>query len=123
LLLCPAVLAGLARTVDSWTVRFQAGAEPSAATARVVIDAAGRRSHRLVPHGARWRVDDRLSCSFMRAEAVSLPAGAAHIEVEAEGWWYAAPIPGGASQHLGRRAALKRASRLQAPKPHLASQE
>ena len=96
LLLCPAVLAGLARTVDGWTVRFQAGAEPSAATARVVIDAAGRRSQRLVPHGARWRVDDRLSCSFIRAEAVSLPAGAVHIEAEAEGWWYAAPIPGGA---------------------------
>jgi flavin-dependent dehydrogenase len=96
LLLSPAALTGLARTADGWTVRFQAEAEPSAVTTRIVIDAAGRRSQGLVPHGARRRVDDRLSCAFIRAEAVSLPAGVIQIEAEAEGWWYAAPIPGGA---------------------------
>ena len=94
LLLCPAALTGLARTVDGWTVRFQTGAEPSAATTRIVIDAAGRRSQGLVAHGARRSVDDRLSCSFIRAGAVSLPVGVIHIEAEALGWWYAAPIPG-----------------------------
>jgi flavin-dependent dehydrogenase len=96
LLLSPAAVTGLARTADGWTVRFQAEAEPSAVTTRIVIDAAGRRSQVLVPHGARRRVDDRLSCAFIRAEAVSLPAGVIHIEAEAEGWWYAAPVPGGA---------------------------
>ena len=96
LLLSPAALTGLARTAEGWTVRFEAEAEPSAMTARIVIDAAGRRSQALVPHGARRRVDDRLSCAFIRAEAVSLPAGVIHIEAEAEGWWYAAPVPGGA---------------------------
>ena len=96
LLLSPAALTGLARTADGWTVRFQAEAEPSAVTARIVIDAAGRRSQGLVPHGARRRVDDRLSCAFIRAEAVPLPAGVIHIEAEAEGWWYAAPVPGDA---------------------------
>jgi flavin-dependent dehydrogenase len=96
LLLSPAALTGLARTGVGWTIRFQAGAEHSAVTARILVDAAGRRSQVVAPHGARRRADDRLSCAFISAEAVSLPAGIIHIEAEAEGWWYAAQVPGGA---------------------------
>ena len=60
-----------------------------------MIDAAGRGPRWLAPHGARRRIFDRLCCAWMRTSRAALPAGVVHIEAEAEGWRYAAPIPDG----------------------------
>jgi flavin-dependent dehydrogenase len=95
-LISPATLTALARTPAGWRATFDREGDSCHATCRLVIDAAGRRSRFLSSHGARRRIQDKLSCAWIRAQDVALPAGIVQIEPEADGWWYAAPVPQGA---------------------------
>jgi flavin-dependent dehydrogenase len=95
-MIAPAKLIALERAADGWRVTIDRQGEMLHAGGRLVIDAAGRRSRWLTPYGARRRIEDRLCCAFIRAQDVALPAGVVQIEAEADGWWYAAPIPRGA---------------------------
>ena len=93
ILVCPALATRVERAGDGWIVGFNHPMGRRKVAARLIIDAAGRGSRCLVPHGASRRNADRLVCAWIRARGVALPAGVAQIEAEAEGWWYAAPLP------------------------------
>lgn len=60
--------------------------------ARLIIDASGRRSR--LGTATRMR-RGKLSCAWLRASGVTLPAGVVQIEAEAEGWWYCSALPAG----------------------------
>lgn len=95
-LISPANVVALERAPDGWRVTLDRQGEQFHATCRLLIDAAGRRSRLLAAHGARRHIQDKLSCAWIRAQHVVLPAGMVQIEPEAGGWWYAAPLPQGA---------------------------
>jgi flavin-dependent dehydrogenase len=80
---------------EGWRMTLAHAQGTTEVRARTVIDASGRSSRLLAPHGARRRVDDRLICGWVRAARADLPPGVTQIEAEAEGWWYAAPLPDG----------------------------
>jgi len=90
----PARPVALARADGGWRVTLAGDGGATEVGARMVIDASGRSSRLLRPHGARRRVDDRLVCGWTRVRT-ALPGGVTQIEAEADGWWYAAPLPGG----------------------------
>src|SRR5689334_13599079 len=60
-------------------------------TARLVIDASGRRSR--FDSSARERAG-KLCCAWLRARDASLPPGIVQVEAEVDGWWYCTPLPG-----------------------------
>jgi 2-polyprenyl-6-methoxyphenol hydroxylase-like FAD-dependent oxidoreductase len=88
-----AKLIAVERYSNGWRVRCERKGREFHFTTRLMIDAAGRRSRWLASHGAVRRIHDRLSCAWIRAQEVDLPMGIVHIEAEADGWWYAAPVP------------------------------
>ena len=94
-LLAPVRLLELSRTGDSWLAEVTREGRPMTLRARVVLDAGGRASKTLACHGGRRVVGDRLICASVRAQRARLPAALTQIEAEAEGWWYASPLPGG----------------------------
>jgi flavin-dependent dehydrogenase len=96
LLLSPAKVVRVARAADGWLVTFEREGNRYRATSRLLMDAAGRGSRNLAGLGIPRRIQDKLGCAWIRANGVTLPAGMVQIEAEAEGWWYAAPIPAGA---------------------------
>jgi flavin-dependent dehydrogenase len=94
ILLAPARPLALARDGDGWRLRLEVGGQVLDLGARLIVDAAGRASRLLSGLGPRRAADDRLVCAWLRARA-DLPDGVTQIEVEAGGWWYAAPLPHG----------------------------
>ncbi|MCO8163469.1 NAD(P)/FAD-dependent oxidoreductase [Pseudomonas sp. 21LCFQ010] len=80
---------------DGWQLTLRSSDDREhAVRARVVIDAAGRTS--------RWnealhhRHDDLVGVSaLLTASATHSPAALTTVETVANGWWYAAPVPGG----------------------------
>jgi 2-polyprenyl-6-methoxyphenol hydroxylase-like FAD-dependent oxidoreductase len=66
-------------------------------TAELVIDASGRRAVVARRQGAGRQVDDRLAALVTTvAPAVApWPEATTLIEATVDGWWYAAPLPGG----------------------------
>lgn len=91
----PARLITLDRDGSGWRMGLAHAGGVTEVWARLVIDASGRSSRLLSGHGARRRMEDRLVCAWVRTAGGALPAGVTQIEAEADGWWYAAPLPGG----------------------------
>jgi flavin-dependent dehydrogenase len=94
-LLAPARLLELSHTGDAWLAAVTCEGRPTTLRVRIVVDAGGRASRALARHGARRVVGDQLICASVRAHRARLPAALTQIEAEAEGWWYASPLPGG----------------------------
>jgi flavin-dependent dehydrogenase len=94
-LLAPARPTRLARKAAGWRMTLDRVGATVEIEAVLVIDASGRASKLLAPHGARRATDHRLVCGWMRANRADLPDGVTQIEAEADGWWYAAPLPDG----------------------------
>ncbi len=94
-LLAPAGLLALSRDSDGWLAEINCDGRPTALRARLVLDAGGRASRTLMRNGTRRRVVDRLICASIRAPRASLPPAVTHVEAEADGWWYATPLPDG----------------------------
>lgn len=90
----PARPVALDRDGSGWRMGLAHARGVTEIGARVVIDASGRSSRLLLGHGARRRIDDRLVCGWARIRT-DLPGGVTQIEAEADGWWYAAPLPRG----------------------------
>jgi len=84
------------RAADGWGVTFERQGGKYQAESRLLIDAAGRGSRHLGGVGGPRHIDDKLGCAWVRAKNVALPAGMVQVEAEADGWWYAAPLPEGA---------------------------
>jgi flavin-dependent dehydrogenase len=95
-LLSPAKVLRVARAADGWRVTFERQGKKYQAESRLLIDAAGRGSRHLTGFSGPRHIDDKLGCAWVRAKNVTLPAGTIQIEAEADGWWYAAPLPEGA---------------------------
>ncbi|WP_449228298.1 tryptophan 7-halogenase [Azospirillum argentinense] len=108
-LLAPATLAGIERRPEGgWTVGLRDAAGRRSLTARVVVDAGGRRAPLATALGARRRRLDRLIALAVDV-AVDMEIGAApaagsagggfrgrsFVEAVEIGWWYAAVLPGG----------------------------
>jgi flavin-dependent dehydrogenase len=79
----------LRRLPDGFAVTLDGGIE---VTARLVIDASGRRSRLLTRPRTRR---GKLSCAWLRKRGASLPAGIVQIEAEMNGWWYCSALPSG----------------------------
>jgi flavin-dependent dehydrogenase len=94
-LLAPARLTGLARCNGGWRTSFDFEGRTVTVMCRLLIDASGRASRALARIGVRRVIVDRLVCASIWARDVRLPQGVSHIEAESDGWWYAAPLPGG----------------------------
>jgi flavin-dependent dehydrogenase len=92
-LLSPAKVVRVERTAEGWLVTFERQGNTFQVASRLLIDAAGRGSRHLSGLGVPHHIDDKLSCAWIRADGVALPAGTIQIEAEADGWWYAAPLP------------------------------
>src|SRR4051812_36878339 len=95
-LLSPAKVVRVARATDGWRVTFDRQGTKYQADGRLLIDAAGRGSRHLGGVGGPRHIDDKLGCAWVCAKNVALPAGIVQVEAEADGWWYAAPLPEGA---------------------------
>lgn len=95
-LLSPAKVVRVERAADGWLVTFERQGKQYRAESRLLIDAAGRGSRHLAGLGGTRHIADKLGCAWVRAKNVTLPAGTIQIEAEADGWWYAAPLPEGA---------------------------
>lgn len=91
----PARVGFLMRERDRWRLEIDLRGTRATVHTQVIVDAAGRGSRLLSGFGARRRSRDRLICSWMRARIPGFLAGRFHIEAEADGWWYAAPLPRG----------------------------
>jgi flavin-dependent dehydrogenase len=92
-LLSPAKVVRVERAGNGWLVTFERRGETCRVESRLLIDAAGRGSRQLTRVTGPRHVDDKLVCAWIRARNVALPAGCVQIEAEADGWWYAAPLP------------------------------
>jgi flavin-dependent dehydrogenase len=94
-LLTPARPAKLERDHSGWRVTLDSRNGSVTIRARLLIDAGGRTSRLLKRFGARRCADSRLVCTWIASPQAGLPPGLTQIEAEEEGWWYAAPLPGG----------------------------
>jgi flavin-dependent dehydrogenase len=93
-LMRPAKVDQLAREGEAWSLRLNDGSEWSA---RVLVDASGRRAELATRLGARRQRIDALVAlgAVVAAPAAAGLAGLSLIEPVALGWWYAAPLPDG----------------------------
>ena len=82
---------------DCWRARVATPDGLTELNARVVIDAGGRASPVGRSLGARRRLGDKLVCSWLcgKARPSHRGAGFTYVEAAEDGWWYAAPMPGG----------------------------
>jgi flavin-dependent dehydrogenase len=92
-LLSPAKVVRVERAGEGWLVTFERQERTYRAESRFLIDAAGRGSRQLTEISGPRHFDDKLVCAWIRARGVVLPAGTVQVEAEADGWWYAAPLP------------------------------
>lgn len=95
-LLAPARLRHVAHA-DSWRLAIDYAGGQLDVGSRLLIDAGGRGSRLLTKFGGKKQPADRLVCAWARYAAGPISPGIVYIEAEAAGWWYAAPLPCGAS--------------------------
>lgn len=92
--------AGPERGRGAWTVQVRSGDAISPLRARFVVDATGRRSVVARALGARRQRVDRLVAAMAWFDLGEMPADSADecarllLESAADGWWYAAKLPG-----------------------------
>ncbi|MGY0713480.1 hypothetical protein ACW7BG_23930, partial [Azospirillum argentinense] len=101
----PPTLAGAERRPEGgWTVGLRDAAGRRSLTARVVVDAGGRRAPLATALGARRRRLDRLIALAVDVAVEACPTGEpagrgfrgrSFVEAVEIGWWYAAVLPGG----------------------------
>lgn len=91
----PARPVELDREAEGWRISLELGNRSLTAKTRLLVDAGGKSSQLLRKFGRRRRAESRLVCGWVAGADVALPRGLTHIEAEVEGWWYAAPLPGG----------------------------
>jgi len=86
-------IAGIEQTTDGWRITTRSGARIDCA---IVADATGRRASVARRLGVRRRAFDQLTGIFGVIDTGD-PAADSFTIIEAvrDGWWYAAPIPGG----------------------------
>lgn len=77
---------------DGWRVTVD---DLGVVSARVLVDAAGRRAPLASRLGAKRMRLDTLVALAVRAESVDSLAGLSLVEPFADGWWYAADLPDG----------------------------
>ena len=94
-MLAPARPAKLEQDDSGWRVAIESSGGPVTVKARLLIDAGGRDSRLVRQFGAHRQSDSRLVCAWMADAKADLPPGLTQVEAEEEGWWYAAPLPGG----------------------------
>jgi flavin-dependent dehydrogenase len=98
-LLAPAELDSIAwdKDDDRWHARIQSTEGSVELIAGVAVDAGGRAAPIGRSQGAHRERGDRLVCSWVcgKAKPTGLGAGFTHVEAAEDGWWYAAPAPGG----------------------------
>lgn len=82
----------LSRQDGDWQVELGLEGQRRVVAADFVIDATGRSASLLRKLKVRRRSKDKLFGSWMIAPSRGRFQGAVHIETEADGWWYAAPI-------------------------------
>ncbi len=91
----PARLLSLSRDGEKWRAEILHEGDSKPLRARMILDAGGRTSKALARQGAKRVHGDRLICLSARSRRARLPPAVTHIEAEADGWWYAAPLPDG----------------------------
>jgi len=93
----PAQLESIDWDGDCWRARVATPGGPTELIARVVIDAGGRASPVGRSLGARRQLGDKLVCGWLcgKARPTHRGAGFTYVEAAEDGWWYAAPMPGG----------------------------
>ncbi len=111
-LLAPARLVRLSRVRESWLADVDHDGRPIALRARIVLDAGGRGSRALRRYGAKRVLGDRLICASFRMPRACFPPGVTQVEAEADGWWYASPLPDGAGMFAFHTDADLPAARL-----------
>jgi flavin-dependent dehydrogenase len=90
---------GIARDGERWRVELSDGTSRHVIAADILVDASGRRSALAGALGVRRTSDpqDRLACGWVHLGFTgSHGAGITIVEATADGWWYTAPLPGGA---------------------------
>lgn len=88
----PCGIGAIAPGQDGWRIALRGAAETSA---RVVVDAAGRRAPLARRLGiGRQRVDGLLALAAHSAAGTGM-AGLSLVEACADGWWYATSVPDG----------------------------
>jgi flavin-dependent dehydrogenase len=95
-LLAPARPQTITREAGGWRLAIDHDGSRVEVRSRLLMDAGGRGSRLLANFGGERRIADRLICGWARYDSAGMPAGVIHIEAEPDGWWYAAPLPGGA---------------------------
>ncbi len=88
----PAGVSGLVWEAGGWRLMLDTG---QTLRARRLIDASGRRSHKLQRFGQRRLVMDRLACAYQRVAQGGCPDPTTYTEAVADGWWYTTMLPGG----------------------------
>ena len=88
-LLAPARVRALVWEDGRWTLDLDGG---RCLTARLIVDAGGRRAPIARQLGAQLRTDDRLVCGWLHGKATS-HNGVTYVEAVEDGWWYTAPLP------------------------------
>jgi flavin-dependent dehydrogenase len=91
-LVSPASLSAIEPMNDGWRAKVDHLGE---VTARVLVDAAGRRAPLASRLGARRKRLDTMVALAMRTAAVDSLPGLSLVEPFADGWWYAASLPDG----------------------------
>lgn len=95
-LIRPARLNALEHADVGWRLRLQMDGREIEIAARLVVDATGRRAALARRLKVRRIALDRLTATYARLPASPrAQSGFTLIEAVAEGWWYAAPVPGG----------------------------
>lgn len=79
-------------SADGWQVQAHGLGKVSA---RVVVDAGGRRSPLAIRLGVARRKLDKLVALAVRLKCSHSLTGVSLVEAFADGWWYAAPLPNG----------------------------
>ena len=91
-LIAPAGVTSLTRTDRDWEIVLDSGERISA---RLVIDASGRRSRLLGRFGQRRAVMDRLVCVHQRYRPRGPADPSTYTHAACDGWWYTAMLPDG----------------------------
>jgi flavin-dependent dehydrogenase len=89
-----------ARLIDGqrWNVTLTRGGRASTCAARVLILATGRARPAVPPGIVRRRIDRLIGLAAVTSPPVAMASADQRIWIEATpaGWWYSAPMPGGA---------------------------
>lgn len=88
----PASLSAIAPMTDGWRITVEG---LGAVTARVVVDAAGRRAPLAVRLGAQQQRIDTLVALAVQTRPAKGLEGLSLVEPFSDGWWYAACLPNG----------------------------